>query len=49
MKYLFIIMALALTSCQHSAPKKSGRIVMPAAYQFCVDYPNHEECQDGTR
>ena len=41
MKYLVIL--VILTGCKTSGPRQD--IIMPSAYQFCIEYPDHEECQ----
>ena len=42
---LFVILVIVLASAACS-PKQEGqrRVILPGAYQFCLDHPDHEEC-----
>lgn len=36
---LIFLMSACVTS--HKTP---GKVILPGAYQFCLDHPKHEEC-----
>lgn len=42
---LFVILVIVLASAACSPKSKDPRrVILPGAYQFCLDHPDHEEC-----
>ena len=44
MKYVTFTAIFLLVAC-NTTNKEPKEFTLPSAYQFCIDYPDHEECQ----